>query len=437
MSAQSTPDVVNLFKEVYGSLQNLLPEDYMLQQLIPFNEKQKVGEKYVEAVVLTGENGWTLGGSSMVAFELNPAIAGSVQQAEVQPYSSVLASLIPWGVISRSVGGGAKSFFEATKHVVKNNLRSHGKLLEIIRLYGQAPGLLGYTSYYSGTYRGQAFALGTGTVNGIAFTNGVNAASKAILFEKGSFGAGMWVGSEGAIIQQVTAAGVVVGQGKLVSVDPLNGYITVDFTPTAATSATSHRICFQGQATAQEALGVVAILSTTGTLFGISTSAYSLWKGNQINNLAAKFTLANIQSGIAEAVARGALDGDIELLVNPRTWARLVTTESGLRVFDSSYKSGEATNGFESITFYSQVGKITVRAHRMIKEGEALGLHLGDWSRSGSAEISFKVPGVAEDIIFPVQNMAAQAFRSYSDQYIFCHAPAKSIYWYNIDDEAA
>lgn len=50
MSAVSSGDVVNLFKECYGDLQNLLPEDYLLAEDIPFSQKQKVGEKYVEAV---------------------------------------------------------------------------------------------------------------------------------------------------------------------------------------------------------------------------------------------------------------------------------------------------------------------------------------------------------------------------------------------------
>lgn len=441
MASPSTPDVVNLFKKVYGDLHNLLPEDYMLQQDIPFNEKQKVGDKYYEAVVLTNETGWTLGGSSMTAFELNPAIAGSVQQAEVTPYSTVLASLVPWGVISRSEGGGDKAFFDATKHIVKNNLRSHGKLLEILRLYGQSPELLGYVSYYTGTYRGETLTNGGGTVdvNGTAvtFTAGINAANKQIVFNKGSFGAGIWVGTENAHVQQVSSTGAVVAEGKLVGVDPLNGVITVDFTPIAASSLTSHRICLKGQGTAQDAIGIISILSTSGTLFGISTSQYSLWKGNAIDCLAAKFSLQKVQDGVAQAVARGSLDGDIDIYVNPRSWARMVVTEAGLRSYDSSYKSSQAENGFENITFYHQTGKATIKAHRFLKEGEALGLHLPDWSRSGSAEISFQVPGINKEIIFPVENMAAYAFRSFSDQYVFCHAPAKSIYWYNIDDEAA
>lgn len=436
MSQFSTGDVVNLFKRVYGDLQNLLPEDYALAKDIPFSSKQKVGESYVEAVALSYETGITFGGTNMVAFEINPAIAGSVQQASIAPYSSVLASLVPWGVISRSAGGGEKAFFDATKWIVKNNLRSHGGFLEDIRLYGESTKLLGYVSYYSGTYRGSALTNGTGTVNGISFTNGINAANKQILFGQGSFAAGIWVGKEGAIVQEVNSSGTVVGEGKLVSVEPDYGYITVDFTPTAASSLTSNRLKWKGMG-GNESFGIHYILTNTSTLFGINTQDYSLWQGNQFNCQGQQFSLGKLQMGVAQAVGRGGLDGDLMVYVNPRTWANLIKTESGLRMYDSSYKNGsEAENGFESITFYHQTGKATIKAHRKVMEGDAFALHLPDWSRSGSAEISFTVPGMDKEVIYPVENMAAYAFRSYADQYLFNHAPARSIYFYNINDEA-
>src|SRR3954471_9640492 len=154
MASVSSGDVVNVFKRVYGDVTNLLPEDFPLAKAIPFSEKQKVGDSYVECVVLTNETGITLGGSTMDAFELNPAIAGVVKQTSVTPSITVLPSVVPWGVISRSAGAGDKAFFDATKFIVKNNLRSHGRFQEAFRLYGQSASLLGYVSYASATYRG-------------------------------------------------------------------------------------------------------------------------------------------------------------------------------------------------------------------------------------------------------------------------------------------
>lgn len=437
MAQVSNNEVVNLFKKSYGELRDYLPQDFQLQTDIKFSQKEKVGESYSEAMVLSSETGWTLGGAGAEAFDLNPAIAGTVKQTTVQAYTSILASVVPWGVLSRSAGGGERAFVDGTKHIVKNNLKSHGKLLEIMRLYGQSTALLGYVSYASATYRGIAFTNGTGTLNGVAFTNGINAAAKAILLSPGQFASGIWVGTEGAVVNQINSSGDVVASGKLVQVDADYGILYMDFTPVAASSTTSHRLCFQGQESLKEQIGIQAILASTGTLFGINTSQYSLWKGNVVDCQDQKFSFDLFQSGIAGAVNKGGLSGDVKVYMNPRTWGKLITTEAGKRVFDSSYKSASAEEGAESITFYHQAGKAEMVSHRMVKEGDAFALHMPDWTRSGSSEISFTVPGINKEIIFPLENSAAMAFRSYSDQYLFCHAPARSIYFKNINDSSA
>lgn len=441
MAQVSNDTVVNLFKEVYGDLTDLLPEDYALAKDIPFSQKQKVGEKFVEAVILSHEVGFTLGGSSMEAFDINPAVAGSVKQAEVTPYMTVLPSVVPFGVISRSAGGGKVAFYDATKHVLKNNLKSHGGLQEILRLYGQAAALLGRVSYATATYRSVSFTTGTGTltINGssVAFTNGVNVASKWILLAPGQFAAGIWVGKEGVTVQQVDSTGAVVAEGSLVEVDADMGAIKVDFTPIAATSTTSHRLCFKGMGEAKEMVGINKILSTSGSVFGISNSTYNIWKGSTVDVGSVKFSFQKLQDGVAQAVNRGGLDGDLKVYVNPRTWGKLIVTEAGLRMYDQSYKSDKAENGAESILFHHQAGKAEIMASRFIKEGEAYALHLPTWSRSGSAEVSFSVPGMDERVIYPLENQAGYAFKSYSDQYIFCNSPAKSILFTGINDESA
>ena len=442
MASVSSGDVVNVFKRVYGDTTNLLPEDFPLAKAIPFSEKQKVGDSYVECVVLTNETGITLGGSAMDAFELNASIAGVVKQTSITPYISVLPSVVPWGVVSRSAGGGDKAFFDATKFVVKNNLRSHSRFQEAIRLYGQSPALLGYVSYATATYRSVSFTTGTGTltVNGssVTFTAGVNTSSKWILLAPGSFAAGLWVGMEGVRVNQVTSTGAIVGSGKLVAVDAIQGAIQVDFTPTAASSTTSHRLCYAGMELAKEYVGMNKIMTTTaGTLFGIANSGFSLFQPNYKTLAGVKLTLARFQLEVANMVNKGGLEGDLDVYVNPRTWATLASTEAGLRVYDKSYNPSEAENGFEAISFYTQAGKATFRPHRMVKEGEAYVLHLPTWSRSGSAEVSFSVPGMPGELIFPLENQAAYAFRSYSDQYVFCNQPAHNLLIDGINDESS
>lgn len=449
MTAVSSPPVVELFKKVYGDHKDLTPNDQILSKDIPWQEGQKVGDEFIESVTLTDEVGITLGGSGTDAFEIDAAVAGATKQVKVSPYVSVLPSILPWAVISRSAGAGdgegkgnEKAFFDATKRIVKNNLKSHEKLKETLRLYGQATAKLGYVSYATATYRGVSFTNGGGALThkgtSVTYTAGVNTTSKHILFAPGNFAAGHWVGRKGLRVEQIlTSSGAVVASGSLVSVDAGNGSIEVDFTPVAATSTTSHHIGIKGMADTGEMIGIQKILSTTGTLFNVNNSIYELFKGTEHNCAATKFSFTHFQNGVSKAVNQGGLEGDIVVYVNPRSWATLTSTEASARDYDDSYDPKKAEQGFKDIIYYTQTGRAVIKAHRHVKEGEAFGLHLDDWSRSGSSEVSFSVPGMKEDIIFPLQNQAGYAFRSFSDEFVLCVAPARSIYWYGINDESA
>lgn len=435
MSAVSS--VNEAFKRVYGDAINLLPEDFPLAKDLPFSQKQKVGDQYQELAILTNETGFTLAGNTLDSVELNPSIAGVVKQTTVSPYVTVLPSILPWSVISRSEGAGDKAFFAATKHIVANNMRSHGRLQEILRFYGQSPKLLGYVSYATATYRGVSFTTGTATLNGVAFTNGINVASKLILMKPGDFAAGIWTGMEGVRINQVNSSGTIVASGKLVSVQSRYGYLGVDFVPVAATSTSSHRLCFEGMEAAKEYVGLHKILTSTGTLFGINTASYSLWQPNYVTLLSVKLTLGRIQDAIADAVNKGGLDGDLVAYLNPRSWATLTTAEAALRMYDESYKVTQAENGFQGIKFHTQTGVVDIRKHRMVMEGDCFILKLGSLSRSGSAEVTFTIPGMPDQLVQEVPNQTAYSFKTFSDQYIFCDRPADQILLDGINDESA
>ena len=133
---------------------------------------------------------------------------------------------------------------------------------------------------------------------------------------------------------------------------------------------------------------------------------------------------------------RGGMEGDLTIYLNPRSWADVVTAETNLVRHDSKYTPTKFVNGAEGAEYHSQNGKATFVSHRMVMEGDAFALCKPTWTRSGSAEASFQVPGMAQEIIFPLQNQAGYAFRSYADQYLFCHRPADNCYFSNINDES-
>ncbi len=445
MAAVSNNTVIELFKNVYGDMHDVVPDDEILSKEIPWADGAMVGSKFIEDVVLGAEVGITWGGSGQDAFEINSAIAGAVKQTEVTPFVSVLPSILPFATVSRSVGGGEKAFLAATKFITKNNLKSHNELREVARLYGQSAAGLGYVSYYSGTYRGAAFANGTGTLttdaagSTITFTNGINVASQAILFNLGSYAPGFWVGKQGIRVAQVlVSSGAVVASGKLVSTNAALGYITVDFVPVAASSLTSHKMVYWGWQNQGENPGIQNILSTRGNLFAINNLVYTLFQGSVYDAGNVALSLGTLQQAVANAVGGGGLMGDLTVLVNPRTWTNLGQTEAGLRVYDQSYNPSQAENGFRKLEYYSQNGKLSIVAHRCVKEGDAFALKMETWKRSGSAQVGFKVPGMDQasgSLIRELENQAGFKFQSYTDEYVFCYQPAHNIYITNINDQ--
>lgn len=445
MAQVVTQTAQNYFKRVYGDITNLLTEDYILSKEIPFKQEAKVGDSYVIALTLAREGGITYAGTAQTAFAINPGSAGATKQARVIPSQSILTSVLALAFISRGVSSEA-SFANTTKDHVKNHLSSHEYFREVSRWYGQSTELLGTVSYApTGTlYRGATYT-GSGTVtltrpadgSTIAFTAGINVDEKAILMAPGQYAAGFWAGNDTSVrVLQVDSTGAIVASGLIIGTDVDLGIVYVDFVPVAATSTTSHRLCFEGMESGQDAVGVHRILSNVGTLFEISAATFSLYRANVLSLGQKKFNLKALQFGVSQAVNRGALNKPLMIFVNPRTFASMSNDEASLRKYDASYKSAQANNGFEAIEYFAANGANQVVAYNMIKEGHAFGLEKASWVRSGSAEVSFKIPGFSEaDLIFPLENQAGFVLRSYSDEFIICKRPCWQILWKDIDSD--
>jgi len=100
----------------------MLTSDFILsREIIKYNSSVAVGAKYLIGVVLTNETGWTIAGTDAEAFDINPSNAGVVKQAEIIPSQIILSSVIPFGFITRSAGGGERAFMDGTKHVCFEN----------------------------------------------------------------------------------------------------------------------------------------------------------------------------------------------------------------------------------------------------------------------------------------------------------------------------
>lgn len=454
MSGEQAATYNGLFKKVYGKFNNLRVPGMKLLDFIPFEGSASDGESYIEGMALTDESGHTWTGSGLALANINPANAGVVEQAEYKSYEYLLTSVIPWKVMSRSEGN-EKAFKSATKYLVSNNLESHARTLQDVVLYGQDTtyGLFGHTSYTTATYRGVAFTNGTGIINSISFTNGINAAGRHVLFNLGEFASGLFVGREGTVFVEIErSSGSVVYESRLKSVNVEFGYATFeDGTPIAASSLTSHYWAIKGMEDTTKLMpGIIKIISTqSGSLFGIETSKYSRYRGIVVTgggpNSGVKLTFGRVLDGIAYAANKGlGTPTQVEQMVfmNNLAWANVLDDQMAYRRYDSSYKISSLDVGANMISFHSQIGITKLVPVSWMKEGQAIGLCRPlsaagasenvpnrHWYRGGSSEMSFKVPGADGQLIKLLDNQTGYKYTSRSDQFVACRIPGYQILW--------
>jgi len=386
------------FKEVYADkLQELIPEGLKLVNMIKFIGKEKQGGNlFHQPVILGMEHGVTFASSDDDAFNLNPAVAGQIKDAQVRGNPMVMRSLLGYSAASRSVGG-KNAFMDATKYIVANMLRSMSKKLEIHLLYGQ---------------------VGYGVVSGAVTT--------VVTIATAEWAPGIWAGGEGMPIEIRDASGAVSrGEFTIASVDMDLRTITLNASAQAAGVIATDVIYHKG-AYGNEFAGIHKILTNTGTLFNISAAQYNLWKGNTYSSGSAALSFAKLTKAASRPVEKG-LDSKLTFFVNPRGWADLLNDQAALRMYDQSYTTAQLQNGAKSLKFHSQNGELEIIPSIYIKEGYAYGLALEEFMRVGSSDISFKRPGYGDEFFRDLENAAAYELRLYTDQAVFCMAPGKSV----------
>jgi hypothetical protein len=388
-----------LFKQVYAdSLENLIPDGVKLMNMIKFNNKAKTGDKYNQPVILGMEHGVTFAASDEDAFTLNDAVQGAIKNAEVRGNALVLRSRIGYKAISASQGDKA-AFEDATKYLVANMLRSITKKLEIELLYGQA---------------------GYGIVGSVSTT--------VVTITTAQWAPGIWAGAEGMPIDIYSADGLTDrGEFTVSSVSFDNKTITLSASAAAAGVVAGDIIYHKG-AFGKEFLGIHKILEDqTGTLFNISRTTYQLFRGNVYSCGGDELSFDHLNIAISRAVEKG-LDTKVVVMVNPRTWADLLTEQAALRRVDSSYKSAQFEQGAKGLLFHSQNGDMEIVPSIYVKEGFAYILETSTWMRVGSQDVSFKRTGHGEGEYFrELENAAGFELRVYCDQALFTSMPSHNV----------
>lgn len=425
MAGTGTLDLNGIFKERYApKLLDLVPKESLLTKAIGFSKQGLLGDLYHQPVVLQNEQGFTYAAPNSNFFNINAPYSMVTQDAQVNGYSILENSGVSYEAAARGANGDQASFENVMDLVMENAMTSFGLRLEVSLLYGQSPTGLGKTT---------------------ATSTNVSSTSTKFAFATGQWSAGLWTPLQGADLDIFNASGTAintVGAIKVASVDIPNKTLTVTAAAADITAIDAYldgtsghygvlRFYAAGNATPQEAIGLDAIMLNTGTMFNINAGTYNLWQANTFN-VAGALTLAKIQEGLETAAARG-LDKDVTLYVNTSKWRQLSSEQVAYRQLDSSYSSKKVQNGFEAIEFYTQTGKVTVMAHKYVKEGEAFALPTEDALRVGATDVTFNIPGTNNGQVFiQSQTQAGYTFRIYSNQALLVTRPANCVKFYGI-----
>jgi len=421
-SADTFTVLAGNFKEVYGDLHNLIPDTAKMMKMIPYKSKAKIGNEFVEAVKLTHEHGVTYSATDNNAgalVTLSTPIPLTLLDAKVTSSVLLLRAQIGYDAFARAESGDKVAFKDASELVVEDLLESITKRLEVCLLYGASPTGIG------------GIPMAGATDNG--------AGVSTIVLTPAQWATGIWVGSENALVDvyhSSTKINTVPMIVTSVNPDTYTLVLTESDAPTNTSAAaitayvtanSDAFIVFTGSF-GNEMTGLDAVCLNNTTLWNINAATYTLWKANVYDAGNANLTMGKLQSAIQKAVQKG-LDGDVNVIVNPATWANLNTDLAALRRFIEDSTEGEL--GVESIKYLYSGGKMDIMAYNLCKEGECFILPKKGVSRIGAADIGFKLPG-GDNGFLHVPDRMGYEFRLFSSQAFFTPFVAKLVKVKNI-----
>ncbi len=447
-TAVTTSQLDGFFKRVYGDdLEALVPEFAIVAKKIPFQKADKIGDSFRFPVKLTRSQGYTWNGAAGgvgSAFTLNSPISLVTREANVTGSEFVLRERLSYGVVSRS-GGKEESFGPALDEVVLDMTESASFQREMCLLYGGSPTGIGSFVNAGYTYAGGAATTAT-----------------AVL-DASSWAGGLWAQMQGAEID-VYSDPTVKGQADqrltqnaaivVDAVDPDTRTLSLSGNATdLALIATRLGLPAPGTETAfiypRGAFGTLnaagqdpragnwfngldAILTNTGTLFGIPSGTYNLWQANVYDNLANPLTADNLQKAMTRATVRGLME-DVTVLVSTYTWTDLMNSLGSNRRFNDNFGNKEMPSGSNSIKFYGLNGAMEIVPHPMVKASDTFIVPMNRVLRIGSTDITFRLPDAGPDrFVRQLTDQAGFEIRNYFDQGMIITHPARCVKISNI-----
>ena len=416
-NGETMTNAAGLVKQVYDDEVNkkVIPVSGILQKEVEFvPQDQHEGAQWNQPVLLQLPSGFTYG-SGLANYQT--IVASQVQYAYLTGSNINLQDGVANDLIARTISN-KNSFMTAAKYTLMALEKGMKRQLESDILNGQS-------------------GMGTTSVNSVG-----SSTTTVVTITLAYWASALWSGFEGAQIQFYNA-GVPVGTNMytLTSVNIPANQITVTGTTADTTSlqnlnGTVLQI-YMSNSYGNQMLGIhgitAAVAGTPTTLFGLSTTSFSVWNANQFTVGGVAMSLGKLEDGVGLAAARGAEDEDISTLINPVNYTNLVVEASSARRYDSSFKQGKLDNGARALEYYGPTGLIQLVSHPFVWQGYAYGLPLERCKRIGSVDVTFDLPGFAGPALYvPSSTFTGVLLTEFTSQAFYLEAPSHSIQWTGI-----
>lgn len=405
-----------LLKRVYADkVEDLVPETDRLSKDIPFiNADKQPGQDYYMPVTLTREGGATFWNDGSIK-TLNQPLSTAELSAAVRGSEIAIRSALSYKFMQtalKSLDGtraGVRAFVNATKDRFEKLSKGGGYFRECMLLYG------------GGT--GASTNLGV-----VLNTTGSAGTSLVVQMTAADYATAIWAGSEGIEYDFFSSAGAKRNTAgttsdtvfKLTGTDPTNYRATFTSHATNVSAVVATDQIFFAGARGNDALGFVgAALTQSGSLWGINTGTYGLWKPTVVN-VGGMLTFERVMAGAALVAGIGYY-GDYDLYLNPATFQDVCNDQTAL--VTQTKTSGTATIGFDDVVFKSQAGSVYLKAHPYMKRGIALGVPRDYCMRVGSTDLTHTMPGYGK-MFRELENASGVEMRLYTDQAPFCKHPS-------------
>lgn len=423
-------DLSAYVKTSYGNINKMLREEDTLQRLFPFLQRPIVSDYYEEPVELDYEQGFTRAGN-LAQPDLRPSVSAGAERAKIRPSTMIGRKRVGLRDQYRQGQEGYASF--VSEHQNRITMLSLGgrRMIELDLMHGQSP-------------------TGIGVVESIGST--VSSVTPIVL-TAATFQIGIFAGSKNMPVNffDTTLATLRHSDNYIVSFDQdtrtVNVYGTVSsiiigdvLFPDCQTTGTT------GTPAGNQMLGLMAAAATTsGTVNNINVATNYLYSPTQYDCLSGPLTMEKVLKGVEKGVPKG-VSGSQMLLIAPEHYGPLNNQLMALRQLDSSYSPQKVVNGVEGIEYRYSRGKMIVAVHLYMKPSEAVlipyeetgGAEDRSIGRIGSTDLTFQdyekpdANGQGGNIFFPLQDVAANEMRVFSDQALFIRKLGRVVRFKNI-----